>query len=277
MAAPGGSPTVETEAKCRRGDVGFPGSIRVPGATFVLCLGLISWGAITAPATAQKRVAPPSADSLGPPFTLTGRVLDALTGQPVVAAVIKVPELERYTQSDLDGRFDFAAFPPGTWQIVIEQLGYSTSQGDVTVSRGNGLEIRLQPDPVALEGLTVRPRSEQVLARRRLRTYYVVEHISPKDIAEAVIPDPTAVFRRHSHFPVSTCLIGVDWISFKCPVTVYVDEGRLLGGMLEFQMYPLESIHSMDWIPGLGQLRAYTKHFVGVLDRTRISVLPIGS
>ena len=242
---------------------------------FVLCLPLAATAMTAAGVRAQDSIPPPSADSLGPPFTLTGRVLDAMTGQPVVAAVIKVPELERYTQANLDGRFDFAAFPPGTWLIVIEQLGYSTGQGDVIVSRGNGLEIRLQPDPVALEGLTVRPRSEQVLARRRLRTYYVVEHISPKDIAEAINADPTAVFRHHSHFPVSTCLIGVDWISFTCPVAVYVDEGRLLGGMVEFQMYPLESIHSMDWIPQLGQLRAYTKHFVDVLDRTRISVLPI--
>ncbi|MCY4399920.1 MAG: carboxypeptidase-like regulatory domain-containing protein [Gemmatimonadetes bacterium] len=257
--------------------MGFSGSMRVLGATLVVCLGLICREAVNTPATAQERVAAPSADSLGPPFALTGRVVDALTGQPIVAAVIKVPELERFTQSNLDGRFDFAAFPPGTWQIVIEQLGYRTSQGTVTVSRGNGLEIQLQPDPVTLEGLTVRPRSYQVLARRRMRTHYVVEHISPTDIAEAINPDPTAVFRRHAHFPVSTCLIGVDWVSFDCPVTVYVDEGRLLGGMLEFQMYPLDSIHSMDWIPKLAQLRVYTKHFVDVLDRTRISVLPIMS
>ena len=228
-------------------------------------------------AKAQDTVPPPPADSLGPPFTLTGRILDALTGRPVVAAVIKVPELARWAQSNLDGRFQFADFPPGTWEISFEQLGYRTSQGAVTVSEGNGLQIHMEPDPVALEGLRVRSRSEQILARRRLRTMYPVEHISPRDIAEAVNPDPTAIFRRHSHFPVSICLIGVDWIEFKCPVAVFVDEARLLGGMLELQMYSHEVIHSMDWIRDLAQLRVYTKHFVNMLDRSRISLMPIMS
>ena len=224
---------------------------------------------------AQDSIPPPPADSSGPAFTLTGRILDALSGDPVIAAVIKVPELKRYAQSNLQGRFHFADFPPGTWNIVVEQLGYRTSQGSVTVSGGNGLDVRLAPDPVALEGLTVRPRAEQLLARRRMRTHYVVEHISSSEIAEAVNPDPTAIFRHHSHFPVSTCLIGVDWISFRCPVGVYVDEGRLLGGLLDLQMYSSEVIHSMDWIPGLGQLRVYTKHFMQVLNTSRISVMPI--
>ena len=241
----------------------------------VLCLAAAATGMAAAGARAQDSIPPPAVDSLGPPFTLTGRILDGLSGSPVVAAVIKVPELKRYVQSNLDGRFHFADFPPGTWNIVVEQLGYRTSQGSVTVSDGNGLDIRLAPDPVAIEGLTVRPRAEQLLARRRMRTHYVVENISPSEIAEAINPDPTAIFRRHSHFPVSTCLIGIDWISFRCPVTVYVDEGLLLGGMLDLQMYSSEVIHSMDWIPRLGQLRVYTKHFMQVLNTTRISVMPI--
>lgn len=240
-----------------------------------LCLAALVLATAATEATAQDTVPPPPVDSLGPPFTLAGRVLDALTGRPIVAAVIKVPELARLAQSNLDGRFQFADFPPGTWEISFEQLGYHTSQGAVTVSEGNGLQIRLEPDPVALEGLRVRSRSDRILARRRLRTRYPVEHISPQDIAEAINPDPTAIFRRHSHFPVSTCLIGVDWIESKCPVTVYMDEAPLLGGMLTLQMYSHEVIHSMDWIGGLAQLRVYTKHFVNMLDRSRISLMPI--
>ena len=182
---------------------------------FVLCLAVAASGTDVRGARAQDSIPPPAVDSLAPPFTLTGRILDGLSGSPVVAAVIKVPELKRYVQSNLDGRFHFADFPPGTWNIVVEQLGYRTSKGSVTVSDGNGLDIRLAPDPVAIEGLTVRPRAEQLLARRRMRTHYVVENISPSEIAEAINPDPTAIFRRHSHFPVSTCLIGIDWISFR--------------------------------------------------------------
>ena len=58
-------------------------------------------------------------------------------------------------------------------------------------------------------------------------------------------------------------------------MSVYVDEGLLLGGMLDLQMYSSDVIHSMDWIPKLAELRVYTKHFMQVLNTTRISVMPI--
>ena len=138
---------------------------------FVLGLAVAASGVAVRGVRAQDAIPPPAVDSPGPAFTLTGRILDALSGDPVIAAVIKVPELKRYAQSNLDGRFHFADFPPGTWNIVVEQLGYRTSQGAVTVSDGNGLDIRLAPDPVALEGLTVRPRAKQLLARCRMRTH----------------------------------------------------------------------------------------------------------
>ena len=232
------------------------------------------WTVGAAQAAAQDTIPPPPPDSLGPPFTLTGRVLDALSGGPVIAAVIMVPELARQTQSNLDGRFLFAGFPPGTWEIVIEQLGYHTSQSAVTVSEGNGLEIRLRPDPVALEGLRIRSPSMQLLARRRLRSAYKVDHISPQEIEQAINPDPTAIFRWHSDFPVSNCLVGEDSDEYSCPVSVFLDEGRLLGSLLELQVYPAEAIHSMDWIPGLGQLRGYTRHFVEMLDERPMPLMP---
>ena len=125
----------------------------------LLCLAVAASGTDVRGVRAQDSIPPPPADSSGPAFTLTGRILDALSGDPVIAAVIKVPELKRYAQSNLQGRFHFADFPPGTWNIVVEQLGYRTSQGSVTVSDGNGLDVRLAPDPVALEGRSGRTPS----------------------------------------------------------------------------------------------------------------------
>lgn len=37
----------------------------------------------------------------------------------------------------------------------------------------------------------------------------------------------------------------------------------------------MEHIHSMDWIPKMGQLRIYTKHFIERLDNTRIGLSPL--
>ena len=140
-------------------------------AVVVVACGVGIGAATIAPvrATAQE----------APTFTLTGRIVDALNERPVIAAVIKVPDLRRFVFSDVRGRFHFPDFPAGTWDIVVAQLGYHTLEGSVTVTEGNGLHLRLEPDPVALEeitagGLTYKTR----LARRRNRSLdrsYVLE------------------------------------------------------------------------------------------------------
>ena len=62
----------------------------------LLCLAVAASGTDVRGVRAQDSIPPPPADSSGPAFTLTGRILDALSGDPVIAAVIKVPELKRY-------------------------------------------------------------------------------------------------------------------------------------------------------------------------------------
>jgi len=101
-------------------------------------------------------------------FTLAGQITDAVNGAPVIAALVKVPALRHVATSDVNGRFQLTDFPEGTWDIVVEQLGYHTLTGSVTVAGGNGLNLRLNPDPVALDeiragGLTYRTQ----LRRRR--------------------------------------------------------------------------------------------------------------
>ena len=222
-----------------------------------------------------------------PTFTLTGRILDALNEAPVVSAVIKVPELRRYSFSDVNGRFSFPDFPEGTWDIVVEMLGYHTLDGSVAVAEGNGLLLRLNPDPVALEGLAVRTRSERLLSQRRLRIPYRVTTISTETFANSINPDPTAIFRRNSRSYILPCPESAadahEQMTPSCfwrrggpaKITVFLDEGRLESGMVELAMLPKEDIHSMDWVPAMRELRIYTKYFIERLDNTRIRLSPL--
>ena len=220
-------------------------------------------------------------------FTLTGQIVDALNETPVISAVIKVPELQRYVFSDVDGRFSFHDFPQGTWDIVVEMLGYHTLDGSVAVSEGNGLLLRLNPDPVALEGLGVRTRSERLLSQRRLRIPYRVTTISTETFANSINPDPTAIFRRNSRSYILPCpetaADAAEQMTPSCfwrrggpaKITVFLDEGRLESGMVELTMLPKEDIHSMDWVPAMRELRIYTKYFIERLDNTRIRLSPL--
>ena len=86
---------------------------------------MFATAAIVRPAGGQENVPPV------PSFSLSGHIIDDFNGAPVVSAVVKVPQLKRYVFSDLRGRFHFPNFPEGTWDIVVEMLGYHTLEGSV--------------------------------------------------------------------------------------------------------------------------------------------------
>ena len=236
-----------------------------------------AWVLSPGTSVAQDTVPPP------PTFILTGEVVDALNGRPVVSAVIKVPELLRYVFSDVNGRFRFADFPEGTSEIVVEMLGYHTIDGTVTVSEGNGLVLQMRPDPVALEGLEVRTRADGLLYQRRRRYPYRVNTVSPQAIATAINPDPVAIFRRNVHDITVGCddRYG-DWMYGGCyfkrdgkaRIRVFLDETALLGGMNELSAVPAAQIHSMDWVREIGELHVYSHWFIGRLNETRIGLAP---
>ena len=219
-----------------------------------------------------------------PTFTLTGQVVDRVTNAPIVAAVIKVPELERFVFTDGDGEFRFTDFPQGTWEVIVEQFGYHTMDDSVTVSEGNGLFIPLAPNPVELDELRVRSRSERLLTRRRQRIPYRVVTVRTEAFTNAINTDPTFIFRRAANMAFVGCpgALG-EWIAQGClarkggvvTIRVYLDEGRMFGGMTELRSMDHESIHSMEWIPSAAMLRVYTKRFIDRLDNSRIALEPL--
>lgn len=218
-----------------------------------------------------------------PTFDLAGQIVDALNEQPVISAVIKVPELRRYVFSDVNGRFRFPDFPEGSWVIVVEMLGYETLEGSATVSEGNGLLLRLNPDPIVLEGLRVRSRADGLLDRRRRRYPFRVTTISPRTISEAINPDPAAIFRRNANSITTSCLDRAGFLTLgacyirrgrEARVRVFLDEGELMGGMSELSMFPARDVHSMDWLKDIGELRVYTKWFIERLNTTRTRLAP---
>lgn len=248
-----------------------------------LCLALAVAGTEPHPASAQEP--PPPTDTVT--FTLTGEIVDGLIDAPVIAAVIKVPALRRFAFTDVNGRFHFSDFPEGTWEILVEHLGYNMVEGTVTVAEGNGLYLRMTPNPVALEGLEVMTRSDRLLAERRQRFPFRVTRISPTMLANAINADPTAIFRRNSMSYISACPTppsrATDWMTPDCVmkaggaarIQIYLDEFPMAGGMIHLSAMPKEMIHSMDWIPETAQLRVYTKAFIERLDEGAYSLEPL--
>lgn len=220
-------------------------------------------------------------------FTLAGQVVDAVTGRPLIASVVKFPQLARYAFADVDGRFAFEDFPEGSWEVIVEQLGYHTSESTVALSGGAGLHVSLRPDPIALEGLTVRSRSTRLLSDRRRRTPLRIVTIGSQDFAEAVDPNPSAVLRQLARAPVVACSYKVPGgsVSYdlcvlrggrRANIAVFLDESPMHGGTEALSAMHHETIHSMDFVlrRNSAELRVYTQWFVRRLDETKLGLAP---
>lgn len=88
--------------------------------------------------------------------SLTGRVVDARTEAPIRGAFVGLAPAEEGVFTDSLGNFDLPVFEAESYTLVAEQLGYADAR--VSVSSGGAnrpVEIRIEPDPVALEGLEV--------------------------------------------------------------------------------------------------------------------------
>lgn len=105
-----------------------------------------------APAAGQDSTAAP------PPAlaTVSGRVLDAQSQQPVPGAVVYLPDLKQGAITDHGGGFVLQGVPAGEYRWRINRIGYATWEEDgVGVSDGDWYTIRMLSRPEVLEGIEV--------------------------------------------------------------------------------------------------------------------------
>lgn len=99
---------------------------------------------------------------------LTGKVLDASTGQPVPYASISVLNSPQGTTSNTEGEFEIGAVAlPG--KLVVSELGHQ--RDTVAVATAQPLQIRLQPTSVLLPEVQVGSYLSELIAQtyRQLR------------------------------------------------------------------------------------------------------------
>ena len=93
-------------------------------------------------ASAQAMLVPRSAtvaiDAVG---SLTGRVTDATTGEPVPRAQVSVGGTTIGRATNDSGRYDIAAVAAGTYQVTARRVGYAPQTRSVTVADGQSATL----------------------------------------------------------------------------------------------------------------------------------------
>jgi hypothetical protein len=90
--------------------------------------------------------------------TITGRVTDGMTKEPVVGANVVVVGTTLGAASDIDGRFEIRRVPLGTYSVRISAIGYlAATQSDVVVNAAKPTEliVGIMENEIKIEGVEV--------------------------------------------------------------------------------------------------------------------------
>lgn len=89
--------------------------------------------------------------------TITGRVVDGATLEPVAGATITVIGTDRGTLSQPGGNFILTGVPAGSHRVRVEMIGYTAQEQDITLAAGATatLQFSLQTQAVQLENIIV--------------------------------------------------------------------------------------------------------------------------
>ena len=112
---------------------------------------------------------------------LKGVVMDAETLEPVPFVYVHLEEIERITNGDREGSFQFQNIPEGDYTLAIHRIGYKDYHSTVTITTGEEsfIEIKLEPVSFTSDEITVVSEQERGIGAH-------LEHASIKISGEAL-------------------------------------------------------------------------------------------
>lgn len=106
---------------------------------------------------------PPDAKAQG--AILRGTIIDRSEGAPLGFATVRLEGTDIGTVANAEGFFALTNLPAGTYQIVVELLGFATIREQITLKNGDLLYRRFFTEPEAVELERVDISAERQLAR----------------------------------------------------------------------------------------------------------------
>lgn len=114
------------------------------------------------------------------PYTLKGKIYDAATQEPIIAATIQIANTEKGTISDADGNFELIVVQQDTPVLRISMLGYET-QTIVCAQSSSMLRIALPIAVQEIQNVVVTANREASL---RTQAPIAISKLSPKLLDE---------------------------------------------------------------------------------------------
>ena len=136
---------------------------------FMLCAVLTLLAAMPPGAAAQQT-------------TITGRVTDAASGQPIPGAQVSIVGTQIGTQTNSAGNYTIRSVTPGPLSVRVLIIGYSEQRKQVTVTAGqpSTLDFELATSAVELSPIVATVTGEQ----RRIEVGNAIAHVKASEVAQ---------------------------------------------------------------------------------------------
>lgn len=227
-------------------------------------------------ANGSGQVVPDGATNADEEFAVTGQVVDGQSGTVLDGAWVGLPGTEWGSLTDAEGRFRIPNMQAGPISLVVERLGYETTTwaGQIT-SADDLLVIRLEPDPVLLEGLQI------VTDRFEERRKGYAARVSAWDVGDlSVASERTALdFVRYRTSGTTACGDARNLCVYSrgriVEPTVYIDEMPFPGGLVYLDTFAPWEFHMIEVYGGGRHIRAYTTQFMARAAEVRLLPLPL--
>jgi len=137
-------------------------------------------------------------------FQISGKLIDAQTGEPVVGGAIQIEGTSIGALSDIDGNYVVRKVPEGVHNLIVKCVGYSELRvEEVTVGEGETPKLDLTISPETIEtGITVTVKAERVrnteasLLKERQLSLVVSDAISSETISRSGSGDAASAVKR---------------------------------------------------------------------------------
>jgi len=205
---------------------------------------------------------------------LAGRVIDATTGTPLVGAFVHLEGEDWGVLTGEEGAFRLPGIPGGILSVAVEQLGYLNTVHPARVGPGEApVVLALEPDPVLLEGI-------RVVTDRFERRRQALAVPSQAFDREELVTSPAFnvldfVAARTLLTPVRCGSLSLDGICAYVrgslrPVSVYVDEAPILGGLEYLETMEPQELERVEVYRSGAHIRIYTQAFMERAGKIRL-------
>ena len=115
-----------------------------------------------------------------------GVVIDKKTSEPVMFCVVHIKEIEKWTITDVNGKFSLKDIKPEIYTIETECLGYEKYSLTFDLNKYKGKELKLQLAPTSFdmkEVTILAKRGKDVNTSTSLNTA-AIQHVQPTTLGD---------------------------------------------------------------------------------------------